>query len=42
MTMDKEEWRTVATETHPKLQIAEIDHLVGKSLEQGHLQRAQL
>jgi hypothetical protein len=38
MTMDKKERRTRATQPHPKLHVPKIDHLVGKSFEQGHLQ----
>jgi hypothetical protein len=38
MTMDKKERRTVATTPHTKLHVPKVDHLVGKSLEHGHLQ----
>ncbi|HEY6684289.1 MAG TPA: hypothetical protein VI030_14995, partial [Propionibacteriaceae bacterium] len=31
----------VAAEPYPELHLAEIDHLVGKSFEHGHLQPAQ-
>jgi hypothetical protein len=40
MTMDQEQRRTVATEPYPQLHVPEIDHLVGKSVEHGHLQPA--
>jgi len=41
MTMDEKQRRTVATEPYSELHLSDIDHLVGESLEHGHLQPAQ-
>jgi hypothetical protein len=37
MTMDKKYRRAVSTGPHPQLRLSEIDHLVGESVEHGHL-----
>jgi hypothetical protein len=41
MTMDQEQRRTIAPEPYPQLRLPDIDHVVGKSVEHGHLQQAR-